>query len=342
MDAREPDLTDALLINKWKIRSQVRRGVRRLCCLAPRVIIDTEQPVRFRLPRDLVGTADVALVPNHRTERVAFVFQRERMASLVNFHAHKTIRHRQWPDPVIDRTRHFLDRTAIGIHGVPNPHKVNALDLGRFGGRAYQLAQNPALKLDRGIAYIAQKGKKFEDASGKTPPIETVSIGGEAREIGFIVIVPDQPLSCDHPGHNADRERATAEAETVNVIPRLIISAAETVDVDHIALQAEPEDATQNGKCLERRRAYTVVVVSDLAGGIAQVEYLKEPPDISLENLCRAVAGPVRQQDDVFRHGCPRSRMPLNIFRSEIAGNANCNQSGSSANCCKAKWRRRS
>src|SRR3981189_1949026 len=100
MDAREPDRTDALLTNKWKIRSQVRRGVRRLCCRAPRVIIDIEQPVRFRLPRDLVGTADVALGPNHRTERVAFVFMSPRLTSPVNLQAYKTIRHRQWPDPV--------------------------------------------------------------------------------------------------------------------------------------------------------------------------------------------------------------------------------------------------
>ena len=83
--------------------------------------------------------------------------------------------------------------------------------------------------------------------------------------------------------------------------PRLIISAAETVDIDHIALQAEAKHAAENGKRLERRRAYAVIVVSDLAGGIAQIEYLKQPPDIGLENLRRTVAGAVGQQDDILR-----------------------------------------
>jgi hypothetical protein len=108
-------------------------------------------------------------------------------------------------------------------------------------------------------------------------------------------------LSRDHPGHNADRERATTEAKAIYAIPGFIISAAKTVDIDHIALQAEAKHAAENGKRLERRRAYAVIVVSDLAGGIAQIEYLKQPPDIGLENLRRTVAGAVGQQDDILR-----------------------------------------
>jgi hypothetical protein len=83
---------------------------------------------------------------------------------------------------------------------------VNTLDLSP-SGRACLLAPNPAPQPDREVAYIAQKGKEFEDTSGEAAPVKSVGIGGKAREIGFVVVVFDQPLS-----------RETRVSAAVNVV----------------------------------------------------------------------------------------------------------------------------
>jgi hypothetical protein len=64
-----------LLIDRRQLRPLMRRGLGLLRWLAARIVIDIEQPVGFHVIRDLRGRADVALIPDHRGERVALVLQ---------------------------------------------------------------------------------------------------------------------------------------------------------------------------------------------------------------------------------------------------------------------------
>src|SRR5882724_6407445 len=123
-----------------------------------------------------------------------------------------------------------------------------------------------------------------------------------------IAVVADQPDSRDETGDDADRERAPAEAETVDPVAFGVVAAAERIDVDDVALQPEAEDAAENGERLERRGADTVVIIGDLRLGIAEIERLIETPDIGLEEFCRTVSRSIRQQNDILgRHGRPHS-----------------------------------
>src|SRR5438477_335918 len=81
------------LRNKRQVRPQMRRRPGELGRVAARVVVDVEQPALLGFPRHVGGAADIALIPDHRTEGVAFLFERQRVAGAVDLRTYEVIRH---------------------------------------------------------------------------------------------------------------------------------------------------------------------------------------------------------------------------------------------------------
>ena len=110
------------------------------------------------------------------------------------------------------------------------------------------------LAQDRVVDEVAHGANRPDEDSGvevSLAAIFPVGRRGVAREIPVVAMVGHEPDAGDQPGHDADRERATAEAESVELVARLIVAAAERVDVDDVALQAETENTSERSKELE-------------------------------------------------------------------------------------------
>src|SRR5260370_23920313 len=138
---------------------------------------------------------------------------------------------------------------------------------------------DPAPRRDREVTQAAQvdaeAAEEFGNAAVEAAPVSMTGVGRKTREIGLVVVVCDKPLGGDQTGDDADGEGAAAEAETIDLIAGLIVAATEAVDREHVALQSKSEDAAERRKQLERRRADAVIVESDLAFRIAQIEDLE-------------------------------------------------------------------
>src|SRR6185295_7159338 len=104
-------------------------------------------------------------------------------------------------------------------------------------------------------------------------------------EVGFVVVVGSQADAGDEAGNDAYRERATAEAEAKDAVIVPVVAAAETIDVQDVALQANPEDSGEGRPPFERRGSNAVVVEGDLLFRLGEIERLKQPPDVGLEYL---------------------------------------------------------
>ena len=255
----------------------------------------------------------VSFVPYHRPECIPLVLQCERMAGPMYLGMHEPVGHRQRPIPIIDRAGDLLDRATVCIDRVPQTQKLDFFN------------RNQLVLVQWSDEKIAQPAKRLLHAGYRMKPPAVLSIGCVClrRQIALVAAILYKTHICDQTGDDPDRERAATEAETVDSIARIIVAATKAVDVDHIAHQAEPEDAAENGEQLERRGADAVIVIGDLPGGLGEIERLKHPPDVGLEQLCRAIAGTVRQQDNIlrrslrfriFRHGCPRPKIPLVVY----------------------------
>ena len=313
MHAGEPDLADALAVARRQIGAQPRRRLGKLRRRAARIMVDVEQPVGLVGPAVNDGPgAHIALVPDHRPERVTLLLQCERMAGPMDLGAHEPVGHRERPDPVVDRPDHFLDRSAIGIDRVPDADEVHALHLDRrrLGQQTAPAAELPDAPVSNAAQIESDLAEIFQDAAVVALAVAAIGIAGEARQIGLVVVVVDKPLPRDHRRHDADGEGAAAEAEAVDAIAGTVVAAAEAVERDHVALQAEAEDAAKRREQLERRRTDAVIIECNLPARITQVQELEQPPDIGLEHSLGAVAGPIRQQHDISRrsvgHEAPR------------------------------------
>ena len=129
----------------------------------------------------------------------------------------------------------------------------------------------------------------------------------------------DHALVCDQPGEDADRERAAAEAEGIDLRISLVVAAQEFVEVQHIALQSPAEHAAEDGERLERRGADAVRVAGDLIGP-CEVERLKNPPDVGTPDILDRVSSAVGQKNDSFRHGLPLRPRPASTLGSARFG----------------------
>src|SRR6185436_8178399 len=76
----------------------------------------------------------------------------------------------------------------------------------------------------------------------------------------------DHSLIVHQSDQYADRECAAAEAKSVDAVAGFVIAAQEGIDVLDVAFEPKPEGAPQQCVRLERRRAYPVVIVSNLIG----------------------------------------------------------------------------
>ena len=87
---------------------------------------------------------------------------------------------------------------------------------------------------------------------------------------------------------------STQAPKVVGAVALFVIAAAEAVDRDDVPLQAEAEDTAENSEQSEGGSADAIVVEGDLTLRIAQIQNLEQPPDIGLENRCRAIACAIR------------------------------------------------
>ena len=223
------------------------------------------------------------------------------MAGPFDLRGHVAIGHRQRPDPVVDAARHLLDRAAIGRDRVPHAHEVDGLDFDPPSG--LQSARSPPQRRD----CVAEETKRLHDEPHRhveAAPIDTVRRQGITGELRLAAVAGDQAHARDHPRDDADGEGAAAEAKAEDAVARAVVPAGVAIEVEHVALEAEAEDAAEHGQRAERRRSHSVVVVRDLPARITEIERSVDPPDIGLEQLRRAVAGAIRQQDDVLCHAC--------------------------------------
>src|SRR3984957_2420194 len=234
VNADKPHLADALAVD-------LGQGFFRVCRRRLPVVIDG---IEFAI------LADIAIVPKHRMERVALLLQRQRMTGAADLAVHEQVRHRQRPIPVIDGARDLLDRASIGVDRVPNPEKVNFLDLDQIELLERGLAEN-------GVAHPIAKRPQRPDQDISAPleipglAISAVGYFGVARQIRIVAIVADKADARDEACDHADRERAPAEPKAVDFVAMPVVAAAERIDVDDVALQSEAENAAQDGEWLE-------------------------------------------------------------------------------------------
>jgi hypothetical protein len=172
--------------------------------------------------------------------------------------------------------------------------------------------------------FVAQPPQRSFDTRHRLEAIavEPVRVASVAIELGLVVPVRRQTLRGHEAGNDAHGERPAAESETVDAVDMLrrragfviVIATKETIDIEHVALQPEAEDAAEERERLKRRGADTVVVIGNLPIGIAQIERLVEPPDVGREQCRRRLPGPVRQKNNVLRHGSPPCGQYLRVY----------------------------
>src|SRR5256885_2067370 len=169
------------------------------------------------------------------------------MAGAMDFCIHEAIRHRQRPVPVVDRADDLLDRPAIGINGIPKPQEMNFRNWYLVFLVVLRDARQIAVRLD---AEVAQKAQRRYQTPGtcEAPPILAIGVRGVTRERNLVAGIGNQAFTRDQPRNHTHGERAAAETEAINPVPGHIVAAAETVDVDDIALQAEAEDTAEDCK----------------------------------------------------------------------------------------------
>src|SRR5207248_8150918 len=155
-------------------------------------------------------------------------------------------------------------------------------------------------------------------------------------------------FGCDEIDQDADRERAAAETEPVDVVSFLVISAYEFVEVDDVALESPSQGAADGGEILVGGRPDAVIVLRELVC-FRLIQRLKQTPDVGLLRLGRAVAGAIGEKDDFFGHGFPHAYSvclcpPTNSGLNSIGSNPNMrsNQKPQITNVLSYSWNARS
>jgi hypothetical protein len=286
---------------------------------------DLPEPSFGKLPL-LLGE----LVPQERVERVPLVVERKRVAGVADLLAQLVIRHRKGPDPLVDAARQLGEGSAIGGDRIPCPDEADLLDGLLPDLVVSHLMAGAAPQVDDAVASLAQHvDEPDRHLAGmllgllhapllrllRSLQRQLVAVAIGAIGVADVAIelllgqVAQHALVGDEPGQDPDREGAPAEAEDVDGVAGLVILAKEPVEGGDVALEPDPEDAAQDRERLEGRGADAVVVMGDLPDRtlrrLAEIERLVEPPNIRPEELARAVAGPIRKQDDVLCHRDP-------------------------------------
>ena len=311
MHADEPELAHALFVNQRQLAA-----------------LDARRRPALRHRHEAVGGLDVAIVPEHWLERVALVLEPEGMTATLDLPVHETVGQRQRPVPIVDGTHDFLDRSAIGVHRIPHPKEFDSVDGNELDILVARLAQHGvADKITDRAQHVQMKARRGLRRIG----LAVISVGGDGAlpQRGFIAVIGREAEPGDQAGDDADGECPAAEAEAEDAVARLVVAAAEAIDVENVALQPDAEDAGECRPPFERRGADAIVVERDLPGRVSEVERLKQPPDIGLEDLCGAVSRPVGQQDNIPWHGRFRFEIARASSLPEIAFMARHNQSES-------------
>ena len=108
----------------------------------------------------------------------------------------------------------------------------------------------------------------------------------------------DQALAVDQSDQDAHGEGAAAEPERPDAIVGVVVAAQKFVEVEHIALHADPKGEPEHAQDLDARRTDAIAEDGDLAS-IRKVDRLIQAPDVRLERLRRAVACAVGKNDQV-------------------------------------------
>ena len=185
--------------------------------------------------------------------------------------------------------------------GAPPPLDPTGTDGARGGGAYLRTGASPPPPPRGGIAQPPQR-RHQPDGVPVAAAVDAIRGHRVTFEPGFVAVVGDQPDPADEAGHDPDGERASTEAEPEEMIARPVVTTGEAIEIEDVPLEAEAEDAAENGQGLERGRADAVGVVGNLLVRMPKIERPVEAPDIGLEQLGGAVSGPVGQQHDVLRH----------------------------------------
>src|SRR5882757_2793813 len=267
MHADEPDLADPFVIDMrlFRIRTPRRRPA----------LIDRNQSL---------DAAHIAIVPQHRAERVALLLERQGMAGPADLVVHELVGHRQRPVEIIDGARDLLDRAAIGVDGVPDAEKIEFFDFDPLELLECRLAED---EMADPIAQAAQRLDQDIIARAKISGLAVFAVGdlGIARQVLLVTIVLDEPHPRDEAGDNADRECAAAESKTEYPVAGMIVAATERIDIDDVAFQPDAENPAEDCERLEGGSADAIVVIGDLLQWIFQVQRLIEAPDVGLEQF---------------------------------------------------------
>ena len=205
------------------------------------------------------------------------------------------------PEYHVPCARQLVERQAVRSDGVPDAEES---DVGSpilsHGLRGCAIAGD-------GIAQGAER-HFYACRRAVTFAIALEGLQRAPLELG-VVRRCDETLVRDQAAQHADGEGTAAEAERVDAIARFVVAAKKRIEIEDVALQAPAERATEYGSRPERRGADAVVVIRDLARRAGarrrQRERLIHPPYVGLEELARAVAGAVGQQDDILGHATP-------------------------------------
>src|SRR5215510_2065180 len=210
-------------------------------------------------------------------------------------------------EPVIDALLQLHDRQPIGINGVPQPDETQRR---RRGIRRAGWARPPQHLVE-----------EFLQVGLVTRP---VALEGELHVTLELAIgcARDEAHAVNEADEDADREGATAEPEQVDVVARPVVAAQESIELLHVALQAQAHGAAEQGQRLEAVGPDAIVVDIDLVT-LGEVKRLADAPDVGLEELGRAVSRPIGQDHDILSgHGPPLHAPRRNVASSLLRGQA--------------------
>ena len=177
---------------------------------------------------------------------------------------------------------------------------------------------------------LCQPGNQdVADSASERDPKDPPGLGGNAflrkRAVGGerVPVQVSFGFECTRPsewneaGEHPDRVRAAAESEHPDAVVLFrivfvspIVVAEKLIQIDHVALDADPERQAEHAQKADGRISDAVAEDRDLAA-VAQIERLIEAPYVGLERFRCAVSGTIGKSDQISRcpcHGSPPLR----------------------------------
>ena len=102
-------------------------------------------------------------------------------------------------------------------------------------------------------------------------------------------------------GNYAPQPEAEDAVVIINVASMTMVSAERLVQLERPPLESPRQGTSQHGKRPERCAAHAVVISCDLIR-VREIGVFANAPDSGLQDVCRAIAGAIREGDDVLRH----------------------------------------